>query len=48
MGDHLPGIAKEDDGGIYTGSVIAILCGPVKKMEKMVNKLHVEDSQLRR
>jgi hypothetical protein len=48
MGDHLPDIAKEDGGGVHTGSVIALLCGAVKKMEKLIDKLHVENSELQK
>jgi hypothetical protein len=38
MGDHLPDVAKEGDGGVYTSSVTAILCGAIKQMEETMEK----------
>jgi hypothetical protein len=34
MGDHLPDVAKEGDGGVYTSSVTAILCGAIKQLKE--------------
>ena len=34
MGDHLPDVAKEGNGGVYTSSVTAILCGAVKQLRE--------------
>jgi hypothetical protein len=42
MGDHLPDVAKEGDGGVYTSSVTAILCGAIKQL-KEENKQLKED-----
>lgn len=48
IGDHLPEIAKDDDGGVYTSSLIAILCGAVRQLKEAVNQLREENGELRR
>jgi len=48
IGDHLPEIAKDDDGGVYTSSVVAILCGAVRQLREAVNQLREENEELRR